>query len=326
MQYYNYSTDLPFSGKVINFREINTGEQIALAKANLSFPNNRNNYYDFNNFILKVFKNCIESPKEIDNLNIIDYVLFVTKLRIVSIGHIIELVSEVENQETKTVKTTIDLNVFLRNLYNAANDSLVENEIFENDIMIKLNWPTVSSIKLFQSQLNQEKSEFKLFSNTFQEFIEYIKIGDKKIFFESFNTEEKIKITEKLTASLLKKTQKTILEALNFLSKQDLFGLTSFKEHTFNFYTLNFIDYIRLFFSYDIKSLYKEIYYFSEANLLPDYIMNISQSERKIYSAIIEEQKRKKNNDVSYDFDKIGSKPLTEVEKLAVEFGESPPN
>lgn len=325
MEYYNYSAELPFSKKSLNFREINTKEQLVLAKANLSFPNNKNNSFEFNNFVIKTIKNCLEKPEEIDDINIIDYVLFLTKLRILSIGGTIELVSESENKEVKSIKTTIDLNIFLRNLYEACNEAFVEDVITENDIEVKLGWPTLNSISIFQYYITNNKSQYETFSETFQEFVEYVKVKDKKIIFKHFTSEQKSQFLERLSVSLIKKIQETIIESLKFLNQYDLWEISTFKQHTFNFYSLNFIDFIRLFFSYDVKSLYKEIYYFISSNIQPDYIMSISSAERKIYYSIIEEQKRLQNKETGYDFDQINSKASTDLEDLALEFGDTPP-
>jgi len=109
VEYYNYNIELPFSKKVVAFREINTNEQMALAKANLSFNNSKDNYFPFNNFVLTTVKNILENKNDFDKINIVDYMLFLTKLRIVSIGNIITLTTESKNKEFKSTKTTIDI-------------------------------------------------------------------------------------------------------------------------------------------------------------------------------------------------------------------------
>ena len=104
-----------------------------------------------------------------------------------------------------------------------------------------------------------------------------------------------------------------------------MWGISAFKDHKFNFYNLNFIDFIRLFFSYDVKSIYKEIFYMANQGLNPDYILKISPSERRIYSAIIEEKRKLESNQDGYNYDKIGKKISSEVEELALEFGDTVP-
>lgn len=320
MEYYNYSTELPFSNKKVKFKEITTEQQIALSKANLSFPKTKENYFDYNNFVLKTIKECLETPDDFDNINIIDYVLFITKLRIVSIGSSIEFITKTENAEFKTAKTTINLNLFLKNLYYGAVEAIKDNLITENNIEIKLCWPTIKSIKVFQDIID---NDFKVVFDSFQEFIEYIKIGDKKIIFSNFDSIQKNEIFCKISVSLIKKVQELVLENVKKLNQCDLFMVESFKNNTFNLYTLSFIDFIRLFFSYDVKSLYEEIFYMAGENLPPEYVLKLSPAERKVYSSIIvEARKRKENNQNDGVNNMIKSNASKSVQDLALEFGQ----
>jgi hypothetical protein len=319
VQYYNYSAELPFSKKTLKFREITTEEQLILAKANLSFPNDKTNYFDFNNFVIETLSNCIENKNDFKKLNIIDFVLFLTKIRIVSIGNVIELAT---NSNNKKVKTQINLNLFLKNLYNASIESLDNNIIIENNVEVKLGWPDLNSIKIFQELINQEKNQYKIFVDSFHEFIEYIKIKDKKILFLSFDQSQKLKIIEKLSVSLIKKVQEKILESLRILMTYDLWNVSTFKDHTFNFYNLNFIDFIRLFFSYDIRSVYQEICYMSAKGLDANYILKLSPLERKIHFSVIQEQNQvegeRNNNQINLNSSKA-------LQDLALEFGDEAP-
>lgn len=322
MEYYNYSTELPFSNKKIKFKEITTEQQIALSKANLSFPKTKENYFDYNDFIIKIIKNCLENSEELDDINIIDYVLFLTKLRIVSIGSSIEFITKTENAEFKTAKTTINLNLFLKNLYYGALESIKNNLIIENNIEIKLNWPTIKSVKTFQNVINDD---FKSTFDSFQEFIEYIKIGDNKIIFSNFDFKQKNEIFCKLSASLIKRIQELIIENVNKLNQCDLFSVESFKNTTFNLFNLSFVDFIRLFFSYDVRSLYQEIYFMAGENLPPEYVLKMSPAERKVYSSIIiEARKKRESNQNDGVNNMITSKSSKGVKDLALEFGQTP--
>jgi hypothetical protein len=273
--------------------------------------------------MIQVIKNCLETPKNFDNINIIDYVLFVTKLRIISVGSLIELVSDSSNPEFKNVKTTLNLNIFLKNLYDASLEAFIDNVIIENDIEVGLGWPNIKSIKHFQDILLENKSEYEMISETFQEFIEYIKIKDKKISFLEFNTKQKVEILEKLTVSLIKKAQEKLLDALKFLMSYDLWEVASFKNYNFNFYTLNYTDMIRLFFSNNIKNIFQEIYYMAKEGLPPSYVQEISPIERKIHLNLIEDSKKSENNETAYDFNKIDQNSSKELHDLALEFGDT---
>lgn len=292
-----------------------------LAKANLSLQSSKENYYEFNRFVIKIIKNCLEKPEDFDNINLIDYILFITKLRIVSVGSIINLVSESTNKEFKSVKTQLDLNIFLKNIYNVSIEAMIDDIVQENNIEIKINWPSINSIKFFQDLLLADKAEYQLFTDSFQEFIEYVKVNETMISFLNFTTEQKIAITDKISISLLKKVKEKILEALKFIMAYDLWEISTFKNYNFNFYTLNYTDSIRLFFSNDIKGLFQEIYYMAKEGLSPEYILKLSPLERRIYFNLIEESKRSQNDETSYDFEKI-NKGNSELEDLALEFGD----
>jgi hypothetical protein len=323
VDYYNYNIELPFSKKTINFREINTNEQIALSKATIIFSKNKESL-NYNNFVVNVINNCVENKKEFLEINVIDYLLFLTKLRIVSIGSGIELQSESTDQNVKNVKITLDLNLFLKNLYEGSLKALEKNIIKEKEIEIKIKWPNLNCLNVFVKK--DSKNDFELFINSYQEFVDYIKINEKIIKFENFTSNQKIKMLENLSISLIKKLQESIIEMLNFVKSYDLWGISILKDYTFHLYNLGFVDFIRLFFTYDLKSLYKELYYFSNANLPPNYILKISQSERKIYSSIIEEHQRTmENKETKYDFEQINKSGNKTVEDLALEFGDTPP-
>jgi hypothetical protein len=331
VDYYNYSTELPFSDKKIKFREISTKEQLVLAKANLSFPNTTENHESFNGFVFKTIRNCIENKEEIEKINIIDYILFLTKLRIISIGSLMEFVSESKNSDVKSVKTTLDLNIFLKNLYYGALKSLENNIFEENEVEIKINWPNIDSISIFQEIILKNMSEYEIFYETFQEFVEYIKIKDKKIILKNFSKQQKTQILEKISSSLMKKVQDAILFALKSMNETDLWGVSTFKQYTFNLYNLSFVNFIRLFFSYDVRSIYQDIYYMAAESLPPSYVLDLSPAERKVHTSIIIEARKRKEGEQTPDLNRISqnrpskSNVSKDVQDLALEFGQTPP-
>ena len=297
-------------------------EQIALSKATISYSKNKNEAFNYNHFVINVIKNCVENYKDFFDLTIIDYVLFLTKIRILSVGSIIELLTESENQDVKNVKITLDLNIFLKNLYEGSLKALENNIIKEDRFEIKISWPPMTSMLFFVK--DKEEKDYEMFLNSYQEFIEYIKIGNKMITFKNFTPKQKVEVLGKVPTSINQKIQEKIINALNFLKEYNLWNIPILKNYTFYFYGLGFVDFIRLFFTYDLKSLYKEIYYFANANLPPEYILKISQAERKIYSAIIEEHQRTtQNKETKYDFETINKN--RSVEDLALEFDDTPP-
>lgn len=314
MDYYNYSLDLPHTKIKLHHRELNTNEQIALAKANLTLSNSKESLFDYHNFILNVLKNCVKNFEDIQNITIIEYVLFLVKLRILSVGNTIEFL--LKNSEQKT-KIQLDLKSYLTNLYKSSiffEDSNNNNTITENNIVIKLNWPTLKSINLFNEFIISEKNIYESINESIQEFIEYIKINDKKIQFNFFNSKQKNSLLDSLPMHLKLKTQNKIFEALKELITFEIFNIPMFKDQRFNIYNLSFIEHLKMIFSYDIKSIYFEIYFLASCNINPEYTLKLSPSERKIYMSLIQEQRTKKDSDIN--------QTSSAVKDLALEFGE----
>jgi len=323
---YNYNIDLPFCNKKISFREITTNEQIAIAKAVLSFPNKKDSYLEFNNFFLDILLNCVKEKEDFKQINIIDYVLFVTKLRIISIGETIQLVTESDNPNAKSSKITLDLNEFLKNIYLNGQKLLTDNLIKYKDIEIKISWPHLNSIKLFQNLILKNENNSSLFLDSYQEFIEYIKIKDNKINLYNFSSEEKIQILDKLSLSFVTKIQEKILNLIKEFSDFNYWGISKFEDYKFNFYSLSFIDFIKLFFSYDIKSIYYEICFLASNGLDANYISNLSHMDRKVFVNTVIQQIQEKNKPSNSDSSQ-GMIPTSSqaVQDLALEFGDVAP-
>ena len=314
MQYYNYSLDLPHTKIKLHHRELDTNEQIALAKANLTIANEKESLIDYHNFILSVLENCVKNYNDIQNITIIEYVLFLVKLRILSVGNIIEFM--MKDSEKKT-KIQLDLKSYLVNLYKASSffETEENNIILENNITIKINWPTVKSISVFNDFIINEKNIYESINDSIQEFIEYIKIDNKKIQFNTFTSKQKNDLLDSLPMHLKLMTQNKIFDGLKELVTSEIFNVSMFKEQRFNIYNLSFIEHIKMIFSYDVKSIYSEIHFLANSNINPKYTLNLSPSERKIYISIIQEQ-RKRNDGSTQNSDALRD--------LALEFGETP--
>ena len=281
-----------------------------LAKANLTIANTKDSLIDFHNFVLDILQSCVKNYDDIQKITIIEYVLFLVKLRILSVGNSIDFL--LKDTERKT-KIQINLKEYLSNLYNASTYFENNNILTENNITIKLNWPKLKSIMLFSDFLIKEKNIYESINESIQEFIESIVVGDKIINFEYFNNKEKSDLLDKLPTHLKVNIQNKVFDALKQLVTYDIFTISTFKEQKFNIYNLSFIEHIKLFFTYDIKSIYSEIYFLCNCKLTPEYILGLSPSERKIYISMIQDQNKK---------DKPGSEMSDAIKDLALEFGE----
>ena len=319
MEHYSQKLDLPFSNISLSFRELKTKDQILLSKAIMSFSNRKEDFLNYHNFVLNIISKCVQNVNDIDKINIIEYVLFLVKFRMISIGTSVSFLLNTDG--TKKTKLKIDLKTYLTNLYNASMSIRDDELLIDKDVEIKISWPNIKSIPNFYKNLLNNSSEYFLINNTLYEFIEHIKFNNKKISLTNFSSQEKQNIFEKLSVSLKQKIQDIVINKVKFLIESDLFGLSYFKDYKFNLYSMSFLEHIRLFFSYDLKSLYQEIYILSGSGLSTEYIMDISPTERNIYFTIMQEQKASQNKKSSPE-DNI---PNQSLEDLALEFGDVPP-
>lgn len=324
MSFYNYSVDLPFTKNKIIFREINTQQQLFLAKANFTHSNDKESLYDYFLFVKKIISQCIENKEILEEINIVEYVLFLVKLRIVSIGSMIELFLNTQNK----TKVHIDLKNYLLSLYKASEflEKEENNLIFYKNIKVKLNWPMVKSLENFSKMVLENKTQYQIFNESIQEYIEYIEIKNKKIILSEFDFKQKTNLIDSLNLKVKNQIQDKIIESLKILFEAEVFNVGDFKTQKFNFYNFSFIEHIKLFFSYDVRSLYQEIYLLASCNLNPEYVLNISPSERKVYLKIFEQQRKsqdKSSNEV--DFLPQNTNISNDVKNLAAEFGDVPP-
>jgi len=325
MEYYNYSVDLPYTKSKIDFREINTQEQILITKANLSFSNDKDSLFEYHNYILNIVINCVKNKKDFYNINLIEYILFLVKLRSISIGSTIDFLIKEEKQKNKT-KIQIDLKRYMLNLFKASDyfENPEQSFFKEKDLEVKVNWPNLNSVETFNDLYLLENERYETFNDSLFEFVEYIKIKKNKINLNVLNKEEKIKLFEKIPVVFKNKIENAVLSAIKKLINYDLFNISLFKNYKFSIYNLNFVEHIKMIFSYDLKSLFREIYYLASNNITPNYIMTISDSERKMYLTIIQEE-MKKQEDASKGKDSSEPEDVgfsQAVKNLAVEFGQ----
>jgi hypothetical protein len=326
VDFYIHSVDLPYSNINIKFRELTTQEQILLAKINIIYPYNKDTLLECCTFIKDTIESCVKNKDDFRNINILDYIMFVVKIRMISIGDSIEFL--LNNEKIKT-KVKLNLNNYISNVYNASNFfELEENSLVKDDerkMQIKINWPSLDSIEYFYKIFNTN-NEYEIINNSLHEFIEYIKIKDfSNLYFKNFTTEQKIDMFGKLPLVLKTKVQDLILKALDKLINYELFNISTFKDQKINLYNLSYVEHLKMFFSYDLKSLHEEIYYLSTNNIPPEYTLKLSPAERNLYLSIIREhEKRKESGSVGGDLPVSGGKQSDALKKLALEFGQNP--
>ena len=154
MQYYNHNLDLPYSKLNIKFRELTTNEQLVLSKTNLILEYNTSGFYEYFNFLNDVIKNCVKDYNDILKLDIIEFVLLITKIRSISIGNTIEFFLEnKDDSDIKKQKITLNLNYFIKKLYEISNNFFEDdnNKIIDKNITVTLKYPSIKNIEIFSN-------------------------------------------------------------------------------------------------------------------------------------------------------------------------------
>jgi hypothetical protein len=298
--HYLYSVDLPLSHKKIIYRELHSKDQISLCKAMAMLPCKTGYYEDFGRVLKQIVLGCIENKSDFENINLIDYILFLTKLRCISIGDSIELSFKNEEDSEENVKEeekivslkiTLFLNKFLSNLYEISKDTF-KDTLFskDNNIFIKLNWPSIKFESNFLS-LN-DNSDPAIFLNTLGLFLDEVSIGDKIFYPRDWSFIEIKDFYDSLPIDLTNAIQREVLNVAKTLNLSNLFNLPEEKKIPLNFYDASYQVILRLFFSDNLQYIYEEYFLLAERNISPEYIDNQTIAERKLYFSLLEKERK----------------------------------
>ena len=325
MHFYLYTVQLPLSNKTLRYRELLSCEQLALSKANIMLPLQKEFLEEYAQILIEVISNCLQHKEQIYDLNIIEYILFLTKLRTISSGSQIELEYEADKDETNTskIKITVDLNTFLRNLYESSIEAMPEDKISYKHFEVIIDWPNVKSEKYF---LNLQKNSLNMnfVVESVCEYIKEIKIQNQTILLKDYTHEQKIEIYENLPLSLQNKIQEKVLAAIKILAEKDLFGLPKLNNFRFSLYNPNYQEFLRLFFADSLKNIYKEYYVLASKKVNPEYTDKLTLSERKTYISLIEEEIKTQEEQSGSGGTPVQSfNGSPELQKLMSDFGDS---
>jgi hypothetical protein len=295
MDYYLYTVELPFSKVVLHYRELNSKEQLVLGKANTLLPiEDDETFLEYSSFFKKIISDCVKNKEDFLKLNLIDYVLFLTKLRIISIGNELDLCFEPEEKEDIKQKITIDLNIFMKNLYEHSASCFEEKEIAFQDFYIELDWPNIKSEETLLNFKGKSISNHVLL--TISEYIKKITIKDKEILLHNMTLDQKNQIFERLPITIRTKIQNIVLDSIKKLSEKNFFVISKMDYLKYSFYSKSLQEIIRLFFAYDLQAIYKEYYILASKNINPQYIDNLSISERNVFCNLAQEELKNKED------------------------------
>jgi hypothetical protein len=285
MNYYLYDVKLPFSGINISYRDLNSKEQISLAKIAVYFPITEEYAQDYLSAFKKIIIQCVENKEDFLKLNNLDFFLFLIKLRIVSLDKTLELQMDTKEETIKTIKITIDLDDLIKRLYEVFNEFYSENTIEYKGIKVILDFPNLKNDYIFS-----QKDNLHLF-----EFIKSIKIKDEEINFSEFIKSQKETFFECLPLTLKNKIDNNIINFMKKLNKFDLFKTKYIENFNFGFYNRTYLEFIKLMFSFNLNNLYQEYYLLASKNINLSYVDNISIADKTIFCKLIENEFKSKN-------------------------------
>jgi hypothetical protein len=324
-----YKVDFPFSERIINFKELNTKNQLDIEKINLYYPQTSEFSIDYHENFLKIVKECVENKEVFDKLNIIEYVLFCLKLRIVSIGNNIEFNVKNDRDDVNNVNIKINLSEIMQNILNLSLNSLQEYYILDDvtDMLITIGFPSLNSVKYFSDWMLSGKDIGEVVIESLPFFIKQVKIKNDILDLNNFSFEQRTKVYDTFPVSLKNKIEQLIIGCISKIGENNVFGIEYFKDEKINFYNLFFVNFLRVIFSQNPKSIYEEIYILSNFHVDSNYVMSISPSERKVFISFIKsQQKSKESSTDTITNDMQNMKNSSAVDDLAVEFGDIPPN
>lgn len=254
MEYYPYALQFPFTKTVLNFRELNCLEQSMLCKINSTLPPTLEYRSDYFDVLLEILQRVLKNKQSIYDLDIVEFLMFVVRLRAVSIGSFIEFALKEEEEKRKKIK--FDLYNLLKNIYNIG-QKLSDFEVIEKEnIKVKIKWPNLYSEYTFLN--SQSKNDLEKFLSTMTEFVEYIEIKDQIFNFKNCKSNEKQQLFDLLPVSIKDIIQTNVISLLKDISEYPLFELQEFENYKFEFYNSTIQDIIRFIFANDENNLISE--------------------------------------------------------------------
>ena len=306
MEYFIHSVDMPFSGIKILYRELNNQQILALTKTDLSNPLAEDTVEDYADFLQEIVLECVKNKQDFLKLNLIDYFLFLAKLREVSIGEDLELFLTKKENETN-VKFTLTPSVFIERLYLSAKEALSKNILSLDQVDVELDWPN----------FKYEKFLIKTDSNTnlLDKIINCVYFFIKKITFNKTNvidlTELKLSeiktIYDNLPFLLRQKIQNVIINAISILKNSNIWNIKNIDGFVsgIDIFDFNYQNIFRLFFKEDYNNAMEEYYVLASKNILPTYLNTISIADRKLFVTFlvkeIENMQSNKTEDNSFE-------------------------
>lgn len=204
--------------KLYEFKQLNTNQLKELVKTVVDSPLTQTL---FNNAIFNILKeSCVTPNVNVENLNVVDRLLFVLQTRINSLSDTITINSE-------DTAYTIDLNEIVKNLYSSIKNS---TDLFSDATINDGKLTAVCQIPTLQTENRLNKEVYKTvktevenieelrtilgdaFINEITKTIKSVSVEEQEMDLSSMDFKSRIGIVETLPASLIK-------QIINFVEK-----------------------------------------------------------------------------------------------------------
>lgn len=305
MDFFLHTVDMPFSGSKIVYKELNCKQLLSLNKLNLNLPYQKDCIEDYSKLFLEIISDCVKNKQDLLNLNLIEYLMFVTKLRISTLGDIIEISSKEKTENSsdsiKKIKFEFNLSQFIEKLFNIGQELNFIEPINTEDYDIELDWPIVKREFNFLKEKKEEEI-FNTILETIPFFIKQIKFikNNKIISFKDLTNKEILKLYNNLSIKIQRKIQNIVFKNLESLNNYNIWDIESLSEGL-NLYNGNYQNLLRIFFEENLNTIYEDYYVLASKNITPEYQDQMSIADKKMFVTIIlkeiEAEKEKSNPD-----------------------------
>jgi hypothetical protein len=294
MEYYPYALQFPFTKTILNFKELTCYEQAMLSKINTTLPPTLEYRTDYLEILLELLQSTLKNKDNINKLDIVEFLMFVVRLRAISIGSFLEFTVGEEEEKKKKIK--FDLYSLLKNIYDIGQIIYEFDTIEGEDVEVKLKWPDLKGEYHFLSSLSKDNTN--KFLSTMCEFVDYLKIKEQVFNFKLLGIKEREELFDLLPISVKNLIQTNIISLLQRIAEMPLFELQEFKNYKFEFYNSTIQDIIRFIFANDENSLMLENIFLLNKGFTITDIDRMTPVAKQNYINHFIEQDNNKNGEV----------------------------
>jgi hypothetical protein len=308
VDFFLHSVDMPFSGAKIIFKELNCKQLLSINKLLLNLPYQKDCLEDFSKLFLQIILKSIKNKKDFLNLNVLEYLMFLAKLRICSLGDSIELLSKEKTEEFKKIKFNFNLSQFIEKIFKAGQEFNFLETINTEKYVLSLNWPVIKWEYLF---LKEDEKIINKILKTIPYFIKEIKFieNDKIINFKDLKEEQIDKLYNKLSLKVQKEIQNIVFKNLEGLSNYNIWNVLNISEGV-NLYNGNYQNLIRMFFEENLTNILEHYYVLASKGFDLESLNKMSVADKGMFVGFVlkeleanqNKNKEESFNDISNDW------------------------